>query len=427
MLDERAQRRLAKKMVKAAQDLEYAEQDIENSGKVLQQMPHQSAELCALERSMAEMEQSLGIEPETAVHCESAVSSRPRRRFKRPANPLDAMDALVTPEMVEQMEQESLVTQLRWNRFDVAAVGSAGVLGALVDFFLVGLPSGASVGPLTLWLKQYDVRDKAGRSDALALIARRLETVCKVPFDTLRADEAIAGMCGHTHRFQTLGHDPVLGLVFGVLDILRGTVTGFSYDKLSGHHQLIHLASPSGEVTHSLTEAFLRQLGHLLSDVATPAGLPAPMMTLLQAFNTGEFGPEKRSLGEVARWMYTKGYDLRHFLVSGLGPGTVEAILRGLLLLREAVEGAPALESLKFERMRTTAHALAALGNAGRLSLTGGNPLAFNQAQWMVFFKLLGPVMRDHLLQDELALAHQRAVNRKGWDELVKRCELSWK
>ena len=89
---------------------------------------------------------------------------------------------------------------------------------------------------LTEWLQKYDVHD---RDDFFARWCRSLEKRCKVPYDQKFAvvgDEAqyIAGMGGKTHRLQSLGHDPVLGFVFGVLDILRGTITGFSYDKLTG-------------------------------------------------------------------------------------------------------------------------------------------------------------------------------------------------
>jgi len=76
-------------------------------------------------------------------------------------------------------------------------------------------------------------------------------------------------------------------------------------------------------------------MGHLLSDVATSCGLPAPFMPLLQAINAGHFGKKDRTVGEVARYMYLKGYDLRHFLVAGLTPGVIEIVLRGYVMLRQ--------------------------------------------------------------------------------------------
>ncbi|MGL5081933.1 MAG: hypothetical protein ACRC8A_10650 [Microcoleaceae cyanobacterium] len=124
-----------------------------------------------------------------------------------------------------------------------------------------------------------------------------------------------------SHRFQSLGHDPVLGFVFGVLDIMRGTSTGFSYDNLTHTHTWIQGAAWSNLEPVGLIEAILRQLGHLISDVATPMGLPAPLMTLIQGINVGSFGEKGRTVGEIARWMYLNGYDFRHFLVSGITLG----------------------------------------------------------------------------------------------------------
>jgi hypothetical protein len=70
---------------------------------------------------------------------------------------------------------------------------------------------------------------------------------------------------------------------------MRGTVTGFSYDKLTGLHSFV-THSVSDDVSINLIAAILKQLGHLISDVATPMGLPAPFMTLMQGINIGGFG-----------------------------------------------------------------------------------------------------------------------------------------
>lgn len=43
--------------------------------------------------------------------------------------------------------------------------------------------------------------------------------------------------------------------------------------------------------------------------------------------------------------------------------------------------------------MSLIAHALGACGNAGRVALAGGNPLAVNCTQWMVFIGKLVPAI----------------------------------
>ena len=127
------------------------------------------------------------------------------------------------------------------------------MLGALTDFLLVRIPktmasgqyAGQEGSPLMNWFKQYDTR--SGHTEGrFANWAQKLEETCKTPYDRQAAVldgelGHISAMTGRSHRFQSLGHDPILGFVFGVLDILRGTVTGLSYDHLTGAHRIIEI------------------------------------------------------------------------------------------------------------------------------------------------------------------------------------------
>jgi hypothetical protein len=93
----------------------------------------------------------------------------------------------------------------------------------------------------------------------------------------------------------------VLGFVLGVLDIMRGSVTGFSYETLEQSHTFFSGATGADPVP--FISAILRQLGHLISDVGTPAGLPSPLMPLAQFLNVGSFGEGQRTLAELSRHM----------------------------------------------------------------------------------------------------------------------------
>lgn len=150
---------------------------------------------------------------------------------------------------------------------------------------------------------------------------------------------------------------------------MRGTVTGFSYDHPLGRHAWV--VESGGRDPVGLIEAFLTHLGHLLSDVATKQGLPAPLMPLLQLLDVGSFGEKGRTIAQVARFMYLQGYDLRHFLVGGLGPGLVEMVLRAFILVRHYAEhGELALViggHPKYRSMLLAGHAVAAMANAGKV------------------------------------------------------------
>jgi hypothetical protein len=349
-------------------------------------------------------------------------------------DPFLPFEALLEESDLERLRETSFGAEYRWDRWDYVFVGTAGVLAALVDYFLVAVPRTLTYGgtlqngsPLTAWLKSFD----SNTSDhPVAQVARWMEERCKVPFDAQRAtfgdvEAFIGGMHGRTHRLQSLGHDPALGLIFGVLDILRGTVTGFDYSVSSGMHRLVvGKVSAAGDVTVlHLIEAVLRWFGHMLSDVATPSGLPPPFFTLLQGLNVGSFGPNDRTVGELARWMYLNGYDLRHFFVGGIAPGVIELVVRGYLLVRTYAERGevtmPKADNPKHRAMLLSAHAVAAAANAGKVALMGGNPVAINLAQWMALFRYLVPAMKYWVFdKDRLHLEHLSAQLDEGWGEI---------
>jgi hypothetical protein len=342
----------------------------------------------------------------------------------------------------ETLEAESYASQYRWETEDYYAVGIGGLLGAIVDYFVVGIPSsihvgefaGQEQGPLTGWLKNYDVTDDE-QQDLFAQVANSLEERCKSPYDAMEtADgERLAGMSPKTHRFQSLGHDPLLGFVFGVFDFLRGSVTGFEYSPSSGAHiPVSEVVEPDQQI--SLITAFLKHVGHLLSDVATPQGLPAPAMTALQWLNTGSIviNGQERTLAELARWMYVNGYDLRHFLASSSATAAVELVVRGYILITEYIENGEVELMVgghpKYRSMLLAAHTVATAGNAGKIALYSGNPLAINQAEWMALFRYLLPSIKYWTFDRErLRLEYLEELNAEKWDELERANQKLWR
>ena len=358
-------------------------------------------------------------------------------------DPLAPFDTFLDEQDLERLRGESYESGLRWDEWDHFFVYASGMLAALTDFLLVRIPksmvggkyAGQEGSPLTEWFKRYDTRP--GHTEGwFAEWARTLEESCKTPYDRQAAVldgelMQIPGMTGKSHRLQTLGHDPVLGFAFGVLDILRGTVTGFSYDHLVGTHRMVRgmvysplPAAGAEERATRLIEATLMHMGHLVSDVATPMGLPAPFMTLFQALDVGSFGERDRTVGQLVRWMYANGYDLRHFVVGGVTPAVIEIVLRAYIMLRQYSERGEVklnvAQNPKYRSMLLAAHGVAAAANAGKVALYQGNPLAVNQAEWMAFLRYLFPHMKYWLFdRQRLKLEHMSRLNEAGWNELV--------
>ena len=107
--------------------------------------------------------------------------------------------------------------------------------------------------------------------------------MAKVPYDArYPADTGglVSGMRTAMHRLQSFGHDPLLGLLIGVADLMHGTGT---YVDLTG--RIVQV--PSSMEPVGLIEAMLTQVRHILSDFYTKQGVPPPLFSLLQIGQVG--------------------------------------------------------------------------------------------------------------------------------------------
>lgn len=278
-----------------------------------------------------------------------------------------------------------------WEPADWVAVIIAGLLATLLDIVLVRIPQDstfpAKIGkkytgsPLTKWLKDGE------RAKEIQKRFKAYEKAAKVSWDanhTKATGGLVSGMSPKTHRLQSLGHDPVLGFLFGTADSMHAT--GTYIDNVGKLMQVATDHDPVG-----LIEALILQVRHLLSDVATPAGLQPPFFTLLQLGQTQSpfaLGPSgvKVPWTDVARYMYSNGYDLRHFFAMGVTPGTVELVIRGYWHLNSYATGKTKeqrkKEHLKLTSMLLLGHSIATSGTLLKTGVVFGmNPAALNYAQ----------------------------------------------
>jgi len=112
-----------------------------------------------------------------------------------------------------------------------------------------------------------------------------------VPYDATKGAKAIGiNMEGGYHRYKTLGHDPILGWIFGTANIITDTITLTNFSthrikKMTFVDERITLGQMFYEVKDSLEEDFHRlpaavfaQGVHLKSDKYTKLGLPVPIL-----------------------------------------------------------------------------------------------------------------------------------------------------
>ncbi|MCB2155190.1 hypothetical protein KQI84_09905 [bacterium] len=318
-------------------------------------------------------------------------------------------EAFLTDDDFASLKSESYSEQYRWDKWDYILVGAAGVLAFLTDCFLVTIPADMTSGIFAgqkgsvITKRLHEIRLPKNVQDWLEL--------AKVPYDRTG---------GPNHRIDTFGHDPVIGLIVGVLDIFRGTATTIKGGTITSE-------SVAGTPGLGLTESIIIQILHLLSDAFTKKGLPIPFSSVLRALNSGSFvGPsgKSRTISDLTRWMYHHGYDLRHFMTMSITPATIEIILRAYIMIRHYVEKGEIkfllADNPKYRSMLLSAHAIACAGNAGKISLLQGNPLAINYAEWLALIRYLLPSLKYWVFdRRKLELEHMRRLNDEGWDQLL--------
>ena len=126
---------------------------------------------------------------------------------------------------------------------------------------------------------------------------------------------------GANHRFSTLGHDPILGLIFGTANILTNTITCVRTPIITTNHVIYDFnyknpkigmgASTSTTLKKSLERvnedagavvaAVMKQVIHIGTDMYTPCGIQLPGANLLLSNTNAEKITRYISTGEIGR------------------------------------------------------------------------------------------------------------------------------
>lgn len=284
----------------------------------------------------------------------------------------------------------------RLDKYDVAISAFAALVSAAVDILLVGIPQkgsdGLSAGTLANYVRDYF--EKKYPEDKMQKLANSKES--KVPFDAQdnrNTTEYVQGLSAYYHRLLSLGHDPVLGFIVGVFDIMTGRMT--TIDKAGNVISQV-MENYSDRTERNLFAALAKQILHFKSDITTSMGLPAPLMGLFNLLQFGSIGEEEQTIAEIVQGMYYEGYDFIHFCSLSIPVMLTEVIVRLGYAIKRIKEGYTIKESIpvslnrekhpKLTTMLFIAHAGAAAANAGKIYFTH-NPMSINYPQWIAFAK----------------------------------------
>ena len=164
---------------------------------------------------------------------------------------------------------------------------------------------------------------------------------------------------------------------------------------------------------------------HGFSDVFTPQGLPPPFLAPFQLVSaksgfTLRAGGDPVPVKDVVRYMYSNGYDLRHFVTMKISPAIAEIILWTYHGIRAHADGSESSEAgiaerLKREQMQALTHGALASANILKTALYGWNPTAINLAQFVTLVKRMLSLMK--LAAERDRLLRQRLDD--GWKDLL--------
>lgn len=309
----------------------------------------------------------------------------------------------------------------RLDKFDVGIAALAAIVGAIVDIVLVGIPTkgpdGLEAGPLSDFIRKKF--DEVFSPEEMEKLANSKKS--KVSFDAQdnrNTTEYVEGLSSYYHRLLSLGHDPLLGFVFGVYDIMHGTMT--TIDK-SGKIVCQIMENYADRKESDVVSAIAKQIIHFKSDITTSMGLPAPLMGLFNLLQFGNIGEEEQTIAEIVQGMYYEGFDFIHFCSQSMSVIVIELIVRLGYSIKRIKEGNKVKDSIpislnrskhpKLATMLFIGHTGATAVNAGKVYFTK-NPLAINYPQWMDFAKysykqlrwavIQKPAMRDAYVEEVL-------------------------
>lgn len=147
-----------------------------------------------------------------------------------------------------------------------------------------------------------------------------------VPYDAIKTGPHVedTGIAGTTHRYRTLGHDPVLGWVFGTANIMTTSLTKTDFVSTYqvkdmqivrryplGTPGMLNKAIDYAKAYPMLLAASVgRQAIHFGSDYFTKQGLPIPLVATVN----NDLAKAMITKGHIDMWSVTRGSILAAFI-----------------------------------------------------------------------------------------------------------------
>ena len=314
------------------------------------------------------------------------------------------LNDILTPEDFREVDERVYAHVEEFNReyaldlWDYAIAGSCGLIAGMLDVMCVKAPLKPSekfdtpadgvfnraVQEAFNKLLPPDVSKKLSESFKIGSADANIKT---------RLKKFLGKLTPKNHRLKALSHDPILGLIFGVFDILNDSCT-----IVEGGRIRVYKAIQPNNFDGNVFNALGQMIGHLLSDINAPTpkgnrgmGLPAPFMGLLSGLRNVKINGH--SVGDNIEYMYLKGYDMRQFVATSIPCLIMEILLRtcwtvkGISMEDKTLwtalsQTAPSNLHKKYRVMTAISYGVLCGINAGKIYITD-NILNLNYAAWL--------------------------------------------
>jgi len=281
--------------------------------------------------------------------------------------------------------------QFKLDKYDYAISGIVGTIAALMDYFLVTKVDGKKITSGKMKSGVENLWGKLLSDEKIEALEKKFKVCYDISTNTSKISQEVLGLCPGYHRFQSLGHDPILGFIFGVADLMKGQLTA-----IDGNGRLI-VQSVQGAESKSLIESIITVFGHFLSDVAAKSdsgkilSVPAPLTPLLQLIQVGsiEYNGKKYTVADLSKKMYGDGYNFNHFIGMSIPVLLIEILVRLSFVIKEIVISKKEVtikNNPKLNTMLCISNGILFAENVGKLAITK-NPFAINYVSWIATAK----------------------------------------
>ena len=319
----------------------------------------------------------------------------------------DPFADLMTPTqritLEKRIQADFSFNKAQCDKYDYMIAATCGLVGGLIDIFLVGLPGQGSLTRMA-----DDITDSAIQkfakfngwagpregSDPTASAIGFLERNFKVNYDQAHT-ESVGGlfnMSTKNHHIKSLGHSPdLVGLFFSILDQFNSTAHFVSDGQLlSIDTETLELRGSN--LVSKIFCGFYNWLGHLFSDMGGSSGasgrgsgIPIPFYSLLQFINVGEFGQHRQSFATITVRVFQEGYDMRHGLAMAIPVLVTELLTRLMWVVKQRfyhqqswTKCTPSASNAELRRMLLVAHGSLCLVDTADATLrSGGEIISF--------------------------------------------------